>query len=215
MKQSCLLVGIPFIAIIVFSPQPTTFAQDDEVIQLVVGFLADADKDIRALAFEQVRSEVSGESATKKFAELLPGLPPETQAGLLVALSDRGDKAAAPAVRDLLAKSDKEEVRVAAIKALGTLGQAADLATLIEFFSEGTPTEQAAARRSLVVLPGNEASEAMASELDSATTPVRVMLMETLTTRRARNTIPAILDAALDDNPNVRRAAMVAEAGIK
>jgi HEAT repeat protein len=209
-NKACLLVGIPFFAIITFNSLSKTFAQDDEAIQLVVGFLTDADKDIRALAFEQIRSEVPGEAATKKFAELLPDLPPETQAGLLVALSDRGDKAAAPAVRDLLAKSDKEEVRIAAIKALGGLGEATDLATLIKFFSEGTPAEQAAARRSLVVLPGTEASEAMASELDSAATPVRVMLMETLTTRRARNTIPAIVGTALDDDPDARRAAMVA-----
>jgi hypothetical protein len=36
------------------------------------------------------------------------------------------------------------------------------------------------------------------------------MLMEILTTRRARDTAPAILNAATDDDPDVRRAAMAA-----
>ena len=61
----------------------------DEGLSLVIELLRDADKDIRALALEQVRTEAKGEAATRKFAELLPALPPETQVGLLGALAAR------------------------------------------------------------------------------------------------------------------------------
>ncbi len=188
----------------------STAAAQDELIQLVVDLLRDPDKDVRALAFEQVRSEVPGEAATKKFAELLPGLVPDTQVGLLSALAERGDSAAAPAVRDLLASSKDEPVRVAAIKALGRLGDATDLAALVKFTSADSPAEQAAARRSLIVLPGDEASTAIAKEMGNADPQLRVRLIEVLTERRARNTIPALLYEAVDDDPVVRRAAMIA-----
>lgn len=209
-KQRCLAAGVLTCALIAWDSTATLLAQDDDVIQLIVGLLSDSDKDIRALAFEQVRGEAPGEAATKTFAELLPELPLDAQAGLLGALTDRGDTVAAPAVRDLLANGQNEEVRIAAIKALGPLGDAADLPSLIQFMSAGTAAEKAAARRSLVVLPGSEASAAMAEQLTSASVSVRVMLLEILTTRRARNTIPAMLDAAVGNDAEIRRAAMVA-----
>ena len=209
MKIRHLAVGVLVCASITFASVAKTSAQDD-LVPLIVELLRDSDKDIRALAFEQVRTEAPGETATKKFAALLPDLPTGTQVGLLSALADRGDKVAASAVRDLLANSKDEQVRVASIKSLGGLGEAADLPSLVKFVSTGTPAEQAAARRSLVVLPGEQASAAMAAELSKAQVPVRVMLMEVLTTRRARNTAPAILNAATDDDPDVRRAAMAA-----
>lgn len=209
MKQRFAAVGVLVSVICFFGSNSAALSQDD-VIELVIGLLTDADKDIRALAFEQVRSEVPGEAATKRFAALLSELPPDSQTGLLSALADRGDAAAAPAVRDLLAESKAETVRVAAIKALGKLGSADDLGSLLMLISKGTPGEQEAARRSLVVLPGSEVSAAMAAELNRASAPVRVTLLEILTTRRARNTIPSILAAAVDDDPTVRRAAMAA-----
>lgn len=55
----------------------------DELVDLVVGLLTDADKDVRTLGFDQVRSEAKGEAATKQFAALLPQLSPDAQVGLL------------------------------------------------------------------------------------------------------------------------------------
>ncbi len=209
MKRPRLALGVLLCASIAFGFAAAAPAQDD-LIQLVVGLLDDPDKEVRALAFEQVRNEVPGEAATRKFAELLPNLPADTQIGLLSALADRGDKAAASSVRELLAKNSDEQVRVAAIKALGNLGEADDLASLVKFVTTGSPDEMAAARRSLVVLPGNEVSAAMATELSKSAATVRVLLIEMLTSRRASDAVPAILDAAIDDNADVRRAAMVA-----
>ncbi len=73
----------------------------DELVELVTGLLAEEDKEMRALALDQIRKEAKGAATTRKFAGMLPNFPAETQVGLLSALADRGDAAAAPAVRDL------------------------------------------------------------------------------------------------------------------
>ena len=126
----------------------------DELVQLVVNLLSDKDKDVRALGLEQVRTEAKGAAATQQFAAQLPKLPAEAQVGLLSALADRGDPAARPAVLDLLAASHDEPVRLAAIGALGFLGEPADARLLLRLLRRVSPAEQAAARTSLVRLPG-------------------------------------------------------------
>gem|GEM_PF-3976642 len=93
----------------------------DELVKMVLTLLSDKDKDVRAIGFEQVRSEAKGAAATKEFADRLPKLPGDAQIGLLAALSDRGDAAARPAVLEILKTSREEPVRVAAIRAIGGL----------------------------------------------------------------------------------------------
>src|SRR5688572_9443369 len=109
-----------FFAVLLDSAAVNASAQDD-AITLIVELLKDKDKDVRSVALEQVRTEAKGEAATLKFAEALPTLAPEAQIGLLSALASRSDAAAAPAVRKLLAETDLDAVKVAAIDALGWL----------------------------------------------------------------------------------------------
>ena len=96
---------------------------NEAALQIVVELIGYADRDMRGLGLQQVREGIPGESATKRFAELLPGLPPDGQAGLLEALGDRGDAAARPGVLQML-DSKEEAVRAAALLALGSLGTA-------------------------------------------------------------------------------------------
>ena len=194
----CCLMSFPIGALV---------AQDDAT-SLILELLKDQDKEVRAIALEQVRKEAKGEAATLKFAELLLTLSPEAQVGLLSALADRGDVAAAPAVRKLLAQTDQETVKVAAIEALGGVGTADDVPTLMEALGNGEKTLQAAARASLVRIAGEEASAAIVMAMEKAPSPQRVMLIEILATRRAG--VPEIAKAAIDDDATVRSAAMKA-----
>ena len=182
-------------------------AQDDAV-DLIVEFLQDDDQDVRAIALEQIRDEVPGEDRTKTFAALLPELPPAAQEELLSALADRGDSAAAPAVREFLSQTQDADLRIAAMRALGKLGGSEDLPVFLKFLASSSPDEQDAARRSLVLLPGEEASAAIAKTMQTSPTPQRVALIEVLTTRRARNALDEILAAAVADDAAVRSAAM-------
>src|SRR5205085_2855544 len=59
-------------------------AQDEDV-DLILQLLGDNDKEIRALAFEQIRTAAKGEAATRKFAEVLPTLSADSQLGMLSA----------------------------------------------------------------------------------------------------------------------------------
>ncbi|MEO8498725.1 MAG: HEAT repeat domain-containing protein, partial [Planctomycetota bacterium] len=184
---------------------PRSHAQD-ELVELVTGLLADPDKELRALAFNQIRKEAKGEATTRKFAEMLPQLPTETQIGLLSALADRGDSAAAPSVRNLLAASPEETVRVAVIEALGALGGREDLDILLQSMSTGSQPTRDAARAALIRLPA-DASSAMVAELKESPVATRVALLEILTVRRAREAVPAMLETARDDDGTVREAA--------
>ncbi|MEX0585937.1 MAG: HEAT repeat domain-containing protein [Pirellulales bacterium] len=182
----------------------------DELVQLVVDLLADKDKDIRALGFEQVRTGAKGQAATKLFAAQLAKLPADAQAGLISALADRGDAAARPAVLEALATSRDEAVRVAAIGALGPLGEAADVPRLAAILGSGPPSEKQTARASLVRLAGDSAAKEIVSEMKKAAPPLRVALIEVLTARRALTAVPELCQAALDEEKSVRTAAMAA-----
>ncbi len=183
---------------------------DDELIQMVVNLLSDKDKDLRALGLEQVRTAVKGQAATQQFAAVLSKLPRDSQVGLLSALADRGDSAARPAVLNVLATSQDESVRLAAIGAVGFLGEPADSPLLMQLLRAGSPAEQAVARASLVRLSGESVARMIAVEMNQAASPLRVTLLEVLTARRALNTIPDILAAAVAEDPRVRTAAMAA-----
>lgn len=183
---------------------------DNQLVDLVVGLIRERDKDLRALGLEQVRTEAKGAAATKRFAAELPKLPADAQAGLLRALADRGDVAARPAVLDMLKTSREEPVRVAAISAIGALGDEADLKQLVQLLADGSKAEQSAARASLVRLRGAAVPAAIAAEIKVAKPTTAVALIEILSTRRALDAIPALLTVAVVNEPSVRTAAMTA-----
>ena len=203
-----LLCGMAALVMSV-SMTPSATAQDnDEIVQLVVGLIKDSDKDMRSLGLEQVRSEAKGTKATEQFAALLPTLAPDVQAGLLGALTVRGDAAARPAVLDLLKKQNGEEVQVAAITALGALGEEADVAQLVSYLSSDSESIKASAKAALVQLRGKPISPAITELMNRAPPTVRVDLIDALTSRRAIESIPDILSAAVDKDASVRSAAM-------
>ncbi len=181
-----------------------------DLIKLVVNLIGEKDKDLRAVGLEQVRSDAKGAAATKQFAAQLPKLPTESQVALLSALADRSDAAARPAVVELLAAAKDEPVRVAALAALGPLGEPADLERLIAALGTGPKAEQAAARASLVSLRGESVPGLIGGQLKSAAPALRIALMEILVARHARQSVADILPQSLDSDALVRAAAMSA-----
>ncbi len=193
--------------------EPSAEAADEanaELIQMVVGLLQDEDQDLRALGLEQVRMEAKGTVATKEFAALLPKLPADAQVGLLRALAERGDTYARPGVLERMTGSADAAVQVAAIEALGKLGEPADVTLLLELLRGSSAEKQAAARTSLTRMAGERVSPLIVTDMTTATPAQRVILIEILAQRRALDTIPVILTAALDNEPTVRAAAMIA-----
>ncbi|MHB1036846.1 MAG: HEAT repeat domain-containing protein [Pirellulales bacterium] len=181
----------------------------EDLVQMVVNLIGEKDKDLRAMGFQQVREELKGPAATKRFAALLPMLPADAQAGLIDALADRGDKAARAAVVAVL-KSPDAPVRTAALRALGSLGEAADVPALAKTLAGAAGPEKTAAQTSLTRLVGQGVSAAIVAELKTSKPEARVELIAILTARGGADAVPSILLAADDADPAVRAAAIAA-----
>ncbi len=100
--------------LLVLAPLLVPVARADDAVQTVINLVSDKDKDVRAIGLEQIRDEAKGAEATRRFAALLPKLPPDAQVGLLGALAGRGDASAKSTVLDMI-KDSQGDVRAAAI----------------------------------------------------------------------------------------------------
>ena len=179
-----------------------------ELPQLIANLLSNPDREFRAAGLDQVRTGAKGTSSTLFFAAQLAKLDPSAQAALLGALAERGDSVAKPEIAKLLESSDKEEVRVAAIAALGKLGDASDLPNLVQRLEGKSDAERNAAKGSLVQLKGESVSAKLGTEASKVAPGTKVILLDVLATRRARDQWQVLVAAALDDNGGVRSAAM-------
>ena len=189
------------------APESTAPETNNEVIAMVIGFMSDADKDIRALAFEQIRSATPGVEATRRFASELPKLPSEAQVGLLNALADRGDVVAKSTVNDLLT-CDDVDVAQAAIGALGKLGDQNDTDTLVALFASHKDRTRSVVANSLVQLRGDNISMQIAESLEDLPVTIQVGLFDVLLHRRAVEVIPKLLVYARGSDPRLRTASM-------
>ncbi len=183
------------------------FGADDEAVDLIIGLLGEADRDMRALAFQQIREEVPGADATKKFVAALPKLPPEVQAGLLEALGDRGDPTAKPAIVEALG-SKEPAVRVSALKALGPLGGAEDVPLLAHWAASGAEPEKKAARQSLIRLRGEGINKVIVAAMEKAPAAQRAVLLSALAGRNAVDALAVIVRSLNDADGAVRLAAI-------
>ncbi len=193
-------------------PSATSIAADtpNEFLQLVVKLIGDSDREFRAAGLDHVRTPAGGSEGTKLFAGRLPELDSSGQAALVSALADRGDPAARPAIVGLLKSSADESVRTAAISALGKLGEPADLPLLMTYLSSKSAAEQAAAQATLTQMQGEKITKALAAELSSCSHATKAALIDVLAARRASNELPVFLAASVDDDAQVRTAAMAA-----
>ena len=155
----------------------------------------------------QLVAETSGAETTMEYASALPTLPAEGQAALLRSLASRGDAAARPAVA-LAVQSPDEQVKLAAVKALGVLGGKADVATLTGLLASDDAGIADAATASLVAMQGEEIDPAIAAIVPGAAPAVRAQLLELLTNRRAEQAVPLSVKALADADASVREAGL-------
>ncbi len=169
---------------------------------MVIDALKSPDVEMQTGAIAIVR-EIPGPEVTKALAQELPKLGPTAQVQLLSALADRGDALALPAVIEA-GKSQDESVRVAAVKAIGQLGDASGVPMLAERAAATKGAEQKAARESLYRLRGPEVDAAILQSLQSARPEVKVELVSAIGERNIGGSIDALLQAARDEDRKVR-----------
>lgn len=191
---------------------PLCLAQD-EVVDMVVELLKGADPDMRVLALQQIREELPGEAATKRFVEVLPTLSTDLQVQLIDALGERGDAAARPAILKML-NSDSEPIRDVAARALAGVASPDDIPVLANMAGTGSGPEKTGARRSLRLLRGNKMNTAMTEALKQAPATSRVELISALIDRNVKESAKTVFALANDPNLAVRMAVLDAFAAM-
>jgi len=178
----------------------------DDLVKIAVAALSDASPAVRKMAARLVQ-QVPGEDATAVFVKTLRKLDVEGQVMLLSALAARGDTRALPQI-ERQSRSKNEAVRVAALRAVGTLGDASEVGFLAERAAkEAGDLEHETARKALTALQGVDIEAHMAGLIAQSAPAIRVELVQALYARFAREQLPAILAATSDESEEVRAAA--------
>jgi len=153
-------------------------------------------------------AELPGNSIAADAAKALPGVHVTNQPLVIDALATRGDRAAAKAVLAMVASEDVD-VKLAALRGLERIGDVDAITVLAKIAAESPDrsAEQNLARGALdyAAAPGMDA--AIAKLVESAPKPLRVELVRCLGARQASAAMAVVLQAARDDDADVRKAA--------
>ena len=133
--------------------------QKGRAVEMLTAALTGTDRALQSAAIRCARS-TSGSELTKVLADQIPTLPSAIQVQLIDALGDRGDAAALAAVT-AAASSKSSGVRLAAIVAMGKLGEPDTILSLLDLAARGEGAQQRAARFALVRLRGKHINKAM------------------------------------------------------
>jgi len=180
-------------------------AEKEKAVPIVLTLLKSKEPALRRAAGTFV-AEMPGAAATRAFAGQLGSLEPQAQVILLGALEARGDKAAAPYVAKLVSNAE-ESVRLAAVKALGTVGDASSVALLAR--TSTAPGELGrTALESLSSVTGQGVDRALIDVVRGPAEPaVKTNVINTILARRQKDVMPVLLVAARDKDQGVRQAA--------
>lgn len=170
--------------------------------------LAGDDIAMQTVAIQLVR-DVEGVDVLQVVTANISKLGKVGQIQLLSALSDKGDKNGMGAVMSLIASED-EEIRIAAIQAVGYLGGAESVAILSQIGAASKGATREASREAMARIKGRGVNLAIADKIKSADTAVKVELVRALGARYAQGKTGVLLTAAADSDRRVRVEAIKA-----
>ncbi|MGA2679194.1 MAG: HEAT repeat domain-containing protein [Sedimentisphaerales bacterium] len=174
----------------------------DKTSEVVVEMLKSADKPIQTVTIATLK-DVAKTDVIKAATEQMTNLGTAQQAQLISALADCGDRVALPAVQSV-AKSTDTAVRIAALKAIGTLGDVTCVDMLVTTAAAKFGDEQKAAQESLYRLHGADVDEAILKKLPDAEPKAKVELVRSCEQRNIKSSIPVLMKTAKDADAKVR-----------
>ncbi len=198
----CALVTYALMVFVTSLRAAASEEPNESAIEIVLDILKSDEQEMQAVAIAMVK-EMPGVDITKALAKELPNLPALSQVQLLSALADRGDRVALPAVVEATRAGD-ESVRIAALKALGRLGDASNVTLLAQRAAATTGAEQKAARESLYRLQGSAIDETILASIPQAEPGTKVELIRSIAERNIYAGVKTLLKTAQDSDPNVR-----------
>ena len=193
---------------IVEATRGAILARGSAGIPLLMEQLRSADNELFGIGLRAAR-ELAGGKVTEALAAELQQVSPERQVQLLMVVADRGDTAALPVVLQA-AKSDSEEVRRMAVRALGYLGNASCVPMLLEMALSEDASLAPVALSVLADVSGEGVNDDIVARLADADGKMRLVLLELAGQRVIRAAVPLLLSAAGDPDVQVRAAALTA-----
>lgn len=178
----------------------------DEAVGIVLDILRSNDQEMQAAAIAMVK-EMPGTHVTEALAKELPNLSARSQVQLLSALGDRGDAAARPAVVDAL-KAENQSVRIAALRALGQLGDDSSVELLAQAAAGSKGAEQKAARDSLYRLRGQNVDKVILTAIPKAQAQTKVELISSVGQRNITAGVAVLLETAKESDRKVRTGSL-------
>jgi len=173
-------------------------ASGDQAAAVLMDQLKGADAGMQEVAILKIKDIIKPD-AIGAVSALLPGLPEGSQVMLLAVLSGYPKDRVLPAVLQA-AKSSSAPVRLAALKALESVGDASTVPFLAETAAKARSPEQSAARGALNLLKGRPVDEAVLALLAAKPAEeVQVELLSAIAERRnfaAKSAVGALLDSS-------------------
>jgi len=124
---------------------------------------------------------------------------------LLSALASIGDPSVHPEViASIVNREKKKDVRMAAIRALASIGKPSDALLLAELAASAKGPEKELARQSLYMLPGSETNEIIRSGIREETGGIRTELIRSTGERNMEEANELLFEFTADPDPNVR-----------
>ena len=183
-------------------------AEPDKIAERVTAIMTQEDKVLMGPALSLV-ARLSNPDQITRVAGRMDSLSEADQVLLLSALSRTRQKAALPAVKQTVT-SEQEAVQVAALMALGKLGDAGCVELLAQYAGRRTSRAvQSAARTSLNELYSDEVNAEIVRLLGQTRDPVvRVALLRAVADRQMTDALPGVRVALNDSNRVVRGEAL-------
>lgn len=151
--------------------------------------------------------EMKGETVGKILASEIKNLKPDNQIVVLNAIAHRGDKVAMNAVIDLT-QSENKTVKIAAMKALGSLGDERGLPVLTGLI-DAQDEEIARVARDIVAGFAGKSADAAVLKLLSDQKPARKLIgIELVARRRIQGSAAELIKLASDPDQQVRQQAL-------
>ncbi|MCL4401908.1 MAG: HEAT repeat domain-containing protein [Acidobacteria bacterium] len=151
---------------------------------------------------------IEGAEVTRILLAKLPALTPNGQVRVITALAERGDEAARPAIAEAT-NAGAAEVRIAALAALGKVGDKTNLMLLAEAAAKRSGAEQEAARESLSTLRGADTDAAILAGMSETSGAVLRELIRATGERAIPNSADRLLSiVGSEQNREVRREAL-------
>ena len=174
----------------------------DNAGDMIIDVLKGKDQAMQVVAIGLIK-EISAANVVKAVTAEMSNLSVSGQVQLLSALAESKDSAALPAVIEST-KAANESVRIAAVKALATLGGPGEVELLAQAAAKGGELGTTAAE-SLDRLSGDRVNAAILANTLRADAEVRVVLIQSLATRQYAEAVPVLLKFAQDRNASIRR----------